>query len=361
MTDNNACLILETGSYMCKSGFSTDEKPRINYPLIYGYPKDQLDSNIALYYYGLEAQQNSSSLIIKDIFDNEKTINWDLLENFWHSLLFNQFELETVELPLLITQPNNASAHQKEKACELFFETFSVPSFLSLSISSAGIYSSGRINGLVIDCGHSQTNVTPVIEGLSLNYSSESSRFGGKNITEYLKKELNISKESARIIKEKTPFFLTDFDKEIEEELIQNSPIQLPDNTIIPRGKSVFLHAYEGVFKPDLINYNFPGVHELAFSSLLKNDFEIRRELVSNIIMLGGNSCFTYFNEKFQKELTQMLPNILKVKIYSQADRANAIFNGCGIFAALSNFSTYLISKSEYNEFGASIIHKKHI
>lgn len=361
MTDSQGSLILETGSYMCKSGFSTDESPRINYPLIYGYSKDQTEQNYALNYYGIEAQQNSSSLNLKDIFESGQKMPWELLENFWHSLLFNQFELETIDIPVLTSQFPNSSPAIKEKTCEMFFETFNVPYFWSLPTPVAGIYSSGRINGLVIDCGHMQTSVTPIIEGLALTHAGESSHFGGRNITDYIRQQMGCTWEAARIIKEKSEPSQAELDKDDKSPLNEDPSLNLPDGTVIPKARNVFLKAFEGAFKPDLLGLNFPGLHELAFSSLIKNEFEVRRELVSNVIMIGGNSCFTNFNDRFQRELTQMVPNILKVKIYSQTDRMNSAWNGCAIFASLSNFTSMAITKSEFTEFGTSIIHRKNV
>jgi actin-related protein len=356
MADKPSALILDTGTYACKSGYSNDLTPQFLFPSVYGYPKDEHEPNYALNYYGSDAVQNSSSLVIKDLFGDSPKPNWPLLENFWQSLLFNQFELGSLDYPIVTTQFTGWSNTDRENCCKLFFETFQAPAYLSVPTSLAGIYSSGRINGLVVDCGHSQTSVTPILEGLILSHTSEKAAFGGKNITEFIQREIGCSREAARLLKEKADVLVGE---ESPSEAHQNEDIQLPDGTLLFKGRSVFARAYEGLFTPDKIRLNVPGLHELAYISLLKNEFEGRRELACNIIMTGGNSCFQGFNERYQKELSGMVSNILKVKIYSQADRMNCAFAGCGILASLNDFSGFLISKAEYQETGPSIIYRK--
>ena len=50
MSKIQGSLILDTGTYMCKSGYSSDEVPRFNYPLIYGFPKECSENNVELNY-----------------------------------------------------------------------------------------------------------------------------------------------------------------------------------------------------------------------------------------------------------------------------------------------------------------------
>lgn len=358
MADKGSALILDSGSFACKSGYSGDLTPQFTYPAVFGYPRDHAESNVALNYYGTEALQNASSLVIKELLPDATRPNWQLLENYWHNLLFNQFELDALDCPVLTTAPLGWSNTDKESCCKLFFENFRAPAFLALPTPLAGIYSSGRINGLVVDAGHSRTTVTPILEGQILPHASERCFFGGKHITEFIQSEIGCSREAARLLKERTDISVME---EGAPETHRNEDIQLPDGTLLAKGRPVFSRAYEGLFVPDKIGLNVPGLHELAFISLLKNESEVRRELACNIIMTGGNSCFQGFNERYQKELSQMVSNILKVKIYSQSDRMNSAFAGCGIFASLNDFSGSLITREEFQEAGGSIVHRKAI
>lgn len=47
------------------------------------------------------------------------------------------------------------------------------------------LYSSGRTNGLVVDCGEGSTNAVPVYEGFVINNAVKRNLIAGKAITEY--------------------------------------------------------------------------------------------------------------------------------------------------------------------------------
>jgi len=48
---------------------------------------------------------------------------------------------------------------------QMFFESFNVPFYYSVPNTLLTLYSSGRINGIVVESGHNQTTVVPVFEG----------------------------------------------------------------------------------------------------------------------------------------------------------------------------------------------------
>ena len=77
----------------------------------------------------------------------------------------------------------------KENRCktiEIMFETFNVSSLFIGYQSVLSLYASGRINGVVIDCGYHCTNIVPIYQGLAINSSNKQLNIGGKQLTEYL-------------------------------------------------------------------------------------------------------------------------------------------------------------------------------
>ena len=73
---------------------------------------------------------------------------------------------------------------------------------------------------------------------------------------------------------------------------------------------------------------------------------------------------FAGMSERMSKELMALAPTAMKIKIVAPAERKNATWIGGSIFAALAlKFSEsggpgVWISKEEYEDVGASIIHK---
>ena len=113
------------------------------------------------------------------------------------------------------------------------------------------------------------------------------------------------------------------------------------------------------LFKPSQIGKEIPGYHELAYASIMKCDVDIRRELYSNIVMSGGTTMFPGISERLTKELQAMAPTNMKIKVVAPQERKFLVWIGGSILSSLSTFQTMWITKQEYQETGAAIVHRK--
>jgi centractin len=68
---------------------------------------------------------------------------------------------------LLTEAPLNPHTN-REKAAELFFETFNAPAWCIQIQAVLSLYSSGRITGVVLDSGDGVTHVVPICEGFAI-------------------------------------------------------------------------------------------------------------------------------------------------------------------------------------------------
>ena len=64
-------------------------------------------------------------------------------------------------------------------------------------------------------------------------------------------------------------------------------------------------------------------------------------------------------NDRMQKEITQLAPSSMKIKIVAPPERKYSVWIGGSILASLSTFQQMWISKQEYDESGPSIVHRK--
>ena len=366
--DNSISLIFDTGSFHSRAGYATDDFPRVVYPSIYGYPRSEIDPNPnpALNYYGKNALQHSASLTLNEIFpDAKEPMNWDLYEAFIHTVISDELQIEQLERPVLTNFYQNSGKEIREKDCQLFFENFGASSYFSVSTGLLGLYSSGRLNGVVLDAGHRQTSVTPVIDGSPLLYASVYSSFGGRDITQFLQTKLNLSRELARHVKETYCISATDYDRESGEyrtvKSSDDDEVTLPDGTKIPDGRQACAIASEAPYRPSVIGSIAPGIQEMIFASLTKTDFDLRRELAGNIIFTGGASCFGNFTDRMQKELSLLVPSLLKAKVLNFPDKTMALaaWNGGAIISSVGTFQTMWITRSEYEDYGPSITLRK--
>ena len=63
--------------------------------------------------------------------------------------------------------------------------------------------------------------------------------------------------------------------------------------------------------------------------------------------------------DRIQKEITALVPNIMNIKILAPPERKYSVWIGGSILASLATFQSVWISKEEYDESGASIVHRK--
>jgi actin-related protein len=101
------------------------------------------------------------------------------------------------------------------------------------------------------------------------------------------------------------------------------------------------------------------GLHECAYLSIMKCDESIRGDIFSNIILAGGSSMFPGMTDRIGKEFSLLAPQDITVNIISPSERQNSVWLGGATVAALPAFKPCFITKDEYAEHGASIVHKK--
>ena len=68
---------------------------------------------------------------------------------------------------------------------------------------------------------------------------------------------------------------------------------------------------------------------------------------------------FPGISYRLHKEITQLAPSTMKVKIIASEERKFLVWLGGTILSSLSTFSTSWITKEEYQEVGSSIVHRK--
>ena len=75
--------------------------------------------------------------------------------------------------------------------------------------------------------------------------------------------------------------------------------------------------------------------------------------------MSGGTTMFPGISERLTKELQGMAPTSMKIKVVAPQERKFLVWIGGSILSSLSTFQTMWISKQDYQETGAAIVHRK--
>jgi actin beta/gamma 1 len=77
------------------------------------------------------------------------------------------------------------------------------------------------------------------------------------------------------------------------------------------------------------------------------------------ILLFGGTTMFEGLQERMQKEITALAPAGNKIRVLAPAERKYSVWIGGSILSSLTTFEQMWISKQEYDEVGAAIVHRK--
>ncbi|KAL0375962.1 UNVERIFIED_CONTAM: actin [Sesamum calycinum] len=315
-------IVCDNGTGMVKNAgwICRDDAPRDVFPSVIGVPKytgvmvgmGQKDA-----YIGDEAQSKRGMLVIKYPIDMASSNNWDDMEKILapHVLQLRVAPDENRDPVLLTEAPLNPKAN-REKMTQIMFENFSVPAMY--------------------------VNIQAVLSSFA----------SGRTTAE---------REIVRDLKEKLGYVALDYEQEMENARSSSAlekSYELPDGQVITIGSERFRCA-EVLFEPSFLGMELPGVHKTIYSSIMKSDVDIRKDLYSNIVLSGGSTMFPGIADRMGKEINALAPTSMKIKVVAPPERKYSVWIGGSILASLSTFQQMWITKSEYEDSGPAIVHRK--
>ncbi|KAK1443989.1 actin [Babesia gibsoni] len=363
MADEILAVVVDTGSYKVKAGFSGADAPQVTFRSLAAYGEG-VDVEV-----GPNAVSKIGSLPIMHPVQHGIVRNWALAERIWRHV-YNELKASPIEHPVLLSEPPLNPKLHRERICQLFFESFDVPGLYMAPSSLLALYGSAKTTGLVLDIGEGVAHTVPISDGTIIPHAVGRLDVGGYDVTSNLlasipslNHESPMDREIANNIKETCCYVSSDYHEDIKNA--QRNPesfskrYTLPDGSVITLSKECF-HCPEMLFNPEAGGRNSPRLVDSIYHSIRGCEPELHRNLFSNILLTGGSSLFSCFPERCEKDIRELVNGNANVKVHhGSKNRDTTVWVGGSVVAALSTFQQMWVTRADYDESGPTVIHRK--
>jgi actin-related protein len=334
--------VIENGPGHIKAGFANETRPRISVP-----------STVTL--------ANGSTV---NAIEYGLVTNWEGMQKIW-SQIFSQLGVDSSAQPVLLTEPPLNPKANREKAAQIMFETFKVPNMYMIINAVLALYQSDRLTGIVLHLGYDVSHTVPIYEGVPLPHALLRLDIGDRDLNDYLAKLLTArgyrfsteqDKAALPAMKNACCHVARDFEQEMAAGCSPKT-FTLPSGAQVNLGNEQ-INCPEVYFQPVLIGKEIAGIHETAYNSIFRCDFDIRKSLYENIVLAGEGSLLTGIEARLQSEMSALTPSSMKSNLIAPAQRQTSVWLGGAKLAMRDDFNLW-ISLAEYAQFGAGIVQQK--
>eukprot|EP00746_Dinoflagellata_sp_MGD_P087022 gnl/MRDRNA2_/MRDRNA2_34516_c0_seq1.p1 gnl/MRDRNA2_/MRDRNA2_34516_c0~~gnl/MRDRNA2_/MRDRNA2_34516_c0_seq1.p1 ORF type:complete len:385 (-),score=52.02 gnl/MRDRNA2_/MRDRNA2_34516_c0_seq1:177-1331(-) len=359
-------VVIDNGTQMMKVGISSRKEPLTIFPTVSG-------TTIGM-------RQKKGSLVGRDAICQVDVrtcypiqygiiVDWVGMQSIWQSTFFNVLKMDPSMHPVLLTEnPLNPRAH-REKMCTVMFEAIKVHSLITVNQSVLAMYAFQRTTGTVIDFGAGVTDVASIYEGYAMPLAITRYMISGNDLTEYLtamieEKQGALSARDRRGVEDMKAtlcFVAEEYHKKLQESAESDEDVRtwrLPSFREIVIKEERF-KCGEALFRPELMRKKLPGIHETVHSVISKCEPAVQTILYSNILLAGGGSLLSRLARRLRRELSDLTEEPVKVFCADEDEAPNAVYYGGVLFASAPSFQSAFVHRAEFEEHGASIIHKR--
>lgn len=385
----NQPIVMDVGTSTTKAGFAGGAKPKVivgtkvgkakHMRIMPGGALDQEMTGPSTTFVGSKLDEHRGAFILDYPMDKGyvQDGSWDAMDKlFEHVYAKQNLNAKMDEHPVLLTEAPLNPGTNREQLAELFFETYRAPAVFFSPPAVLSLYASGRATGVVLDVGEGVTHCVPVYEGYALPHSITRSDVAGRDVSRHL--QLLLRKSGLAF----TTTAESDLVKTMKEELCyvkQNgkaeksgsAPSSTEDDAAkvvyqLPDGQTVNIsseryQAPELLFNPSTIGSEEVGVAGALVDSIMKSDLDLRPTLFSQIVLAGGSTCTPGFGDRLLSEVRAKAPTHTRIRISAPPERIHSAWAGGSILASLSTFKNMWVTRSEYEEYGKSLMHRSEL
>jgi actin len=260
---------------------------------------------------------------------------------------------------------------------EITFETFNIPSYGVAPQPVLSLYASGPqqygpqfcvwcSKGICVEIGDGLTQIAPVFENYLIAPAFHKMNLGGCDLHSWHNRLLNeagytLNRTESKLILEKLSYVALDFNAEMEKAANTrdlNALYTLPDGREINLENERF-RGPELFFNPGLNVIDEDGIGEATLKCIRKCPHAIQKEMFANIVVSGGSTMFPGFAERVERKIIGLSPVFTKVRVIAVPWRKYTAWIGGSIVTQLPTFRKILISREDYKQTGAGIVHRK--
>ncbi|TFG26369.1 MAG: zinc-ribbon domain-containing protein [Promethearchaeota archaeon] len=314
-------IIIDIGSAYVKIGFAGEPKPRFVFPCITGtekYKSIMVDVGARSVYVGNDAMRMRGVLKVKYPIQRGVIMDWNEFYEILNHIFYTLLRIENLSYyPIIYVEHPFVPRETKEYIARVFFETHRVRSLIMMDSPILSSFSVGRTTGLVIESGDGVTWIVPIINGQIHHAAVQKLNLAGIDVNHNLKSllmreginiESSAAEEIIKEIKEKNCYFV--LDPTNPPMITENFTYPMPDGSVKEIPNHIFYEAPEVMFQPSMLGYNTMNIPQAIIYSLQMVSNEYWHDLLSHIIISGGNLSYSGFDERLKQELNALLPQL---------------------------------------------------
>ena len=314
-------IIIDVGSAYVKVGFAGTQKPLYTFPCITGTEKYQsvmADVSTRSIYVGDDAMKMRGVLKIKHPIQRGTIQDWQDFYEILNHIIYNLLRLENLSFhPVLYIEAPFVQRETKEYIARVLFETHKAESVMMVPSPLLSIFSAGLTTGLVIESGDGGTWIVPIINGQIYNAAVQRLNLGGWDVNQNLMALMmrygimlssSGSEEILKEIKEQNCYFVLDYQNPPAAQ--DNLQYTMPDGNVVGIPAEFLYQAPEVMFQPGMLGYNIMNIPQAIIYCLQMIDRSYWADLLTHIVISGGNASYSGFEERLKQELTYLLPQL---------------------------------------------------
>ncbi|KAJ4456012.1 putative Actin-related protein [Paratrimastix pyriformis] len=293
-------------------------------------------------------------------------MDWGLQRRLWESAFAHLKWRPEQNIPLLYADPMLLPNDQQEGIQQLVFEEMNFPHLCRVPASVlafqqhvhllAGIPPAASAACVMVDAGHDATTITPMFNGIPLNYAVRRYDVGGEAITSQLATLLGPLAPpnwlKTNLLKERLCHCALDYPAEIGR-------MPMPSTAVLSMERAV-LTAPEVLFCPRNVGVSSGGLADTLHEAVESTPGMLHPLLYRNILVHGGTANLPGFCERLASDVRALVPDGLEVVVECATGQLTnprlAAWQGGAWWAMSYPRSTFLelwgVSRDEYMESG---------